>query len=69
MIPPIVCFTCGRPLGSLWDRYEELVKHYTQTPDPKSPSPIYSALADLKIGRVCCRTMMMTNQNMYRGIF
>ncbi len=49
MIIPIRCWTCGKPIGHLWEEYNERIKKE----DPKK------VLDSLKVKRYCCRTQIM----------
>ncbi|MCE4603838.1 MAG: DNA-directed RNA polymerase subunit N [Aeropyrum sp.] len=51
MLPPVRCFTCGRPIGHLWPRFKELVE------SGKKPG---DALDELGVTRYCCRRMLFT---------
>ena len=67
MIIPMVCFTCGKPLSHLWDDYIDYVKKY-ELEDKKTKAtqtPEFKALSDLKIGRDCCRRMLLCQHDMY----
>jgi DNA-directed RNA polymerase subunit N len=50
MFPPR-CFTCGRPIGHLWEKYIKEVKK------GKSPGKV---LDELGVKRYCCRRMFIT---------
>ncbi|GBF08704.1 DNA-directed RNA polymerase subunit N [Aeropyrum pernix] len=52
MLPPVRCFTCGRPLGHLWPRFRELVA------SGKTPG---EALDELGVDRYCCRRTLFTS--------
>ena len=54
MIIPIRCFTCGKVVGNLWERYQALLDQGT---------PIADALDQLRLERYCCRRMLMTHVN------
>ncbi len=51
MIIPIRCFSCGKPIAHLYEKYLELIKK-------ESPK---KALEDLGIERYCCRAMFLTH--------
>jgi DNA-directed RNA polymerase subunit N len=55
MIIPIRCMTCGKPLGHLWEKYEEQVGKGT---DPKK------VLDLLGVERYCCRSLFLTHIDM-----
>ena len=50
MIIPIRCFSCGRPIGHLWEEYKK------RTQDGESADKI---LNDLGIKRYCCRAVFL----------
>lgn len=50
MIIPVRCFTCGKPIGHLWFKYQELLKQ------GKSPK---EALDELGLERECCRQIFL----------
>ncbi len=52
MIIPVRCFTCGKVIGQLYEKYSQL------TDKGVSPS---DALEELKIHRYCCRRIMLTS--------
>ncbi len=50
MIIPVRCFTCGKPVGHLHEKYLELLKE---------GKTIKEALDELGLERYCCRALMM----------
>jgi DNA-directed RNA polymerase subunit N len=52
MIIPIRCFSCGKPLGHLWKKYEELLAEGKNSKE---------ALDELSCTRFCCRGNMLSN--------
>lgn len=70
MIIPPACFTCGRPCSHDYDEFLALVKQYEMGTKVKKPdvTPMFAALADLKVGRRCCRRMYITQQDMYMKV-
>ncbi len=52
MIIPVRCFSCGKVLGSKWEKYQKLLK------EGKSQK---EALDELGLERFCCRSAVMTN--------
>ncbi len=52
MIVPVRCFTCGKPIGHLWEEYKDRVD---KGEDPKK------VLDSLGLERYCCRRMLLTN--------
>ncbi|ORM40137.1 putative DNA-directed RNA polymerase [Babesia sp. Xinjiang] len=52
MIVPIRCFTCGKVIGHLWERWLDLLKQNVNEGD---------ALDRLDLTRYCCRRMILTH--------
>lgn len=52
MMAPIRCFTCGRPLGHLWEPFRRRVLA------GENPSDV---LDDLGVTRYCCRRTLMAH--------
>lgn len=52
MLPPIRCFTCGAPLGHLWEDFQRRVKA------GEDPAKV---LDDLGVKRYCCRRTLLTS--------
>lgn len=50
MIIPVRCFSCGKPIGHLWEKFKERVKNGE---DPKE------VLDDLGLERYCCRSIFL----------
>lgn len=50
MIIPIRCWTCGKPIGHLWETYKERVAKGENTK---------KVLDELGLQRYCCRSMMI----------
>ncbi|KAK3396394.1 DNA-directed RNA polymerases I/II/III subunit 10 [Sordaria brevicollis] len=53
MIIPIRCFSCGKVVGDLWERYLQLIDGEEITDG--------DALDQLGLKRYCCRRMVMTH--------
>lgn len=49
---PVRCFTCGAPIGHLWDEYIARVK---------KGEPPGKVLDDLGVKRYCCRRMFLSH--------
>lgn len=52
MIIPIRCMTCGKPVGHLWEKYNEQVRKGS---DPKK------IMDSLGLERYCCRSLFLTH--------
>jgi DNA-directed RNA polymerase subunit N len=52
MLFPIRCFSCGKPIGHLWEKYKKLLE------SGKSPA---EALDSLGVRRYCCRRMFISH--------
>ncbi len=50
MIIPIRCFSCGKPVAHLWEKYCERVKNGEERK---------KVLDDLGVERYCCRSTLM----------
>lgn len=50
MIIPIRCYSCGKPVAHLYERYQQAVKSGKSKKD---------ALDDVKLDRFCCRTLFL----------
>ena len=50
MIVPVRCFSCGKPVGHLWEKFKERVE---KGEDRKK------ILDDLGLDRYCCRALFM----------
>ena len=59
MLIPIRCWTCGKPVGGLWEKYQERVKNGEQTA---------KVLDDLGLERYCCRTLFLTHRDILRDV-
>lgn len=52
MIIPVRCFSCGKVIGSKWEKYESLLS------EGKS---VKEALDELGLERFCCRGAVMSH--------
>ena len=52
MIIPIKCFTCGKIIGHLWEKYNKLQKFESNNKN---------ILDKLGLKRYCCRRMMISH--------
>ncbi|RLJ03039.1 MAG: DNA-directed RNA polymerase subunit N [Candidatus Aenigmatarchaeota archaeon] len=52
MMIPVRCISCGKPVGHLWERYQEMIRKGVK---PKK------ALDDLGLERYCCRSLFLTH--------
>lgn len=50
LIIPVRCFSCGKPVGHLWEEYNEKLKKGEKTK---------KALDELGLTRYCCRSMFL----------
>jgi len=53
MIIPVRCFTCGKVIGDLWERYLDLINNQEMLDG--------DAMDQLGLNRYCCRRMVMTH--------
>jgi len=54
MFIPVRCFSCGKPLASFWETYQQRVN--------KGEKP-GEVLTDLGIKRYCCRMLFLTHRD------
>jgi DNA-directed RNA polymerase subunit N len=59
MIIPIRCFTCGKPIGHLWETYQNEVK---KGANPKD------VLDRLGLDRYCCRAIFLTHLDLMHRV-
>jgi len=50
MIIPVRCFTCGKPIAHLYEKYKKLISE---------GKTIKEALDEIGLERYCCRAIMM----------
>lgn len=55
MIIPIRCFSCGKPIAHLWEKFKSRVE---KGEDPKK------VLDDLGLERYCCRAIFLGHVDM-----
>tara|TARA_Y100001958_G_C21125015_1_gene467996 strand:- start:429 stop:671 length:243 start_codon:yes stop_codon:yes gene_type:complete len=80
MIIPVRCFTCGKVLGNLWEKYnEELQKSYNSEVSNNELMRIVDLqnneesaekkiLDNLGIKRYCCRRVMLSTVDLVEKI-
>ncbi|MCX8195959.1 MAG: DNA-directed RNA polymerase subunit N [Acidilobaceae archaeon] len=51
VLPPVRCFTCGAPLGHLWDQFKARLE---------AGESVGKALDELGVKRYCCRRTLYT---------
>lgn len=52
MIIPVRCFSCGKVIGSLWEKYEKLLAEGKTKKE---------ALDEIGVERFCCRGTIMSH--------
>jgi DNA-directed RNA polymerase subunit N len=52
IIIPVRCFTCGRPIGHLWEKFKQRVD---------AGEPAGKVLDELGVERYCCRRMLLSH--------
>jgi DNA-directed RNA polymerase subunit N len=55
MIIPVRCFTCGKPIGQLWEEYKE------KTDKGENAGKVMDSLG---LERYCCRRMLLTHADL-----
>lgn len=51
MIIPVRCWSCGKPIGQVWDEYDRRVN--------KKGENAKEVLDELEIKRYCCRSQLL----------
>jgi len=59
MIIPVRCYTCGRPIGHLWEPFREKVE---RGEDPEK------VLDDLGVTRYCCRRTLISHVDLIEQV-
>ncbi|MEM1627873.1 MAG: DNA-directed RNA polymerase subunit N [Desulfurococcaceae archaeon] len=59
MLFPVRCFTCGAPIGHLWDEYKKRVQN------GEDPCKV---LDELGIKRYCCRRMFLSHVDIVQDV-
>lgn len=60
MMIPIRCFSCGKPIGHLWEEYKKRTEEEDE--DPKT------VMDDLGLERYCCRRMMLSHVDLIEEV-
>jgi len=55
MIIPIRCFSCGKPIGHLWEQFKQRVK------DGEKPGKV---MDELGLERPCCRAVFIGQEDL-----
>ena len=55
MIIPIRCFSCGKPIAHLWEKFK------TRCKDGENPKEV---LDDLGLERYCCRAVFLGHEDL-----
>ncbi|KAK5169598.1 DNA-directed RNA polymerase II subunit L [Saxophila tyrrhenica] len=59
MIIPIRCFSCGKVIADLYEKYVDLISNPQD--EEGNPMPDGEAMDKLGLNRYCCRRMMLTH--------
>jgi len=59
MIVPVRCISCGKPIGGLWEKYNERVAR------GENPGKV---LDELGLDRYCCRSLFLTHRDNIAGV-
>jgi len=55
MIIPVRCFSCGKPIGHLWEEFKRRVK--------EEGEPAKKVLDELGLERYCCRSIFLGQED------
>ena len=58
MYVPIRCFSCGKPIGHLWEEFQEKV---LKVPEETRDTACEKFLDEKEVMRYCCRAALMTH--------
>lgn len=64
MIIPVRCFSCGKVIGSDYEKFNEKMEKIRRTGKKPSADEIKTALDDLKVTRYCCRRMIISHTDL-----
>jgi DNA-directed RNA polymerase subunit N len=59
MMVPVRCFTCGKPIGHLWEEYKKRTE---------AGEDIGKVMNDLGLKRYCCRQVFMGHVDLLREV-
>lgn len=59
MLIPVRCFSCGKPIGHLWEEYKE------RTSDGEDPGEV---MDELELERYCCRRMFLSHKDLIEEV-
>jgi DNA-directed RNA polymerase subunit N len=58
MIIPVCCTTCGKTIGNLWNKYNEVKKRHSSSTQEKLSEEL---LKEFKLKRYCCKKTLLTH--------
>lgn len=59
MIIPLRCFSCGKPIGHLWEKYQEMLEKGEKSG---------KILDSLGVERYCCRSLFLGQTDLIKLI-
>lgn len=59
MIVPVRCFTCGKPIGHLWEEYQKRIENGEDAG---------KVMTDLGLKRYCCRQVFMGHVDLLKEV-
>ncbi|MBU5690229.1 MAG: DNA-directed RNA polymerase subunit N [Candidatus Aenigmatarchaeota archaeon] len=59
MIIPVRCFSCGKPVGHLWEDYQKRVKNGEDSE---------KVLNELGLERYCCRSLFLGHVDLIKKV-
>ncbi len=59
MMIPIRCFSCGKPIGHLWEKYQNEVK---------AGKEAGKVMDSLGLERYCCRSVFLTHAQLVQRV-
>ncbi len=64
MIIPVRCFSCGKVIGSDYEKFNEKMEKIRRSGKKPTADEIKTTLDDLKVSRYCCRRMILSHTDL-----
>ncbi len=64
MIIPVRCFSCGKVIGSDYEKFNEKMDKIRRTGKKPTAEEVQTTLDELKVTRYCCRRMIISHTDL-----
>jgi len=64
LIIPVRCFSCGRVVGSSYDKFSKMMAEIREKGREPTPDEVSKAMDSLGLERYCCRRMIMSHTDL-----